>query len=156
SARGDRIAFVHHPIFGDDMGEVMVLELDGRKRTLTRRTPRLMGLAWAPGDREIWFTAGEVQRNTLRAVDLEGRERELYRPPSDIHLDDVAPDGSALLSNQYERSEVAVDQGGRQTLLSWGDWTNSVVAFARDGRVLFSGTDPTPTGTGPQGSLVFL
>jgi len=156
SSRGDRITFVHHPIFGDDMGEVMVVDLDGRGRTLTRRTPRLVGLAWAPGSREIWFTAGEVQRNTLRAVDLEGRERELYRAPSDIHLDDVAPDGSVLLSNQYERSEIVVEQDGRQSLLSWGDWTNTVVAFAPDRRALFSGTDPTPTQTGPQGSLVFL
>src|SRR5262249_6906968 len=52
SGRGDRIAFVHHPIFGDDMGEVMVVELDGRARTLTGRIARLAGLGWAPGDRE--------------------------------------------------------------------------------------------------------
>ena len=29
SHRGDRIAFVHHPVFGDDMGEVMLLGIDG-------------------------------------------------------------------------------------------------------------------------------
>ena len=156
SARGDRIAFVHHPVFGDDMGEVMVVDLDGRARTLTRRIARLVGLAWAPGDREVWFTAGELQRNSLLAVDLEGRERELYRAPSDIRIDDVASDGSVLLSNQYERSEVSIDHEGRQRLLSWGDWTNSIAAFTRDRKVLFSVTEPTPTLEGSQGSLVLL
>jgi hypothetical protein len=138
------------------MGEVMVVELDGRARTLTRRIARLAGLAWAPGDREVWFTAGELQRNTLRAVDLEGHQRELYRAPSDIRIDDIASDGSVLLSNQYERSEVAADHEGRQQLLSWGDWTNSLAAFTRDRKVLFSVTDPTPTLEGEQGSLVLL
>ncbi len=112
SRRGDLIAFVHHPIFGDSMGEVTVVDLQGTTRTLTPRLPTIQGLAWAPADVEIWFTSGELQRNLLQAVDLEGRVRDIYRTPSDIHLDDVAADGSVLLRNQFERNEVqAVDVG---------------------------------------------
>ncbi len=157
SGRGDLIAFVHHPIYADSMGEVMVVDLRGSTRTLSPRFTALQGLAWAPADEELWFTSGELQRNLVRAVDLQGRAREVYRTPSDIHLDDIAADGSVLLSNQFERNEVqTVDVDGHQTLLSWTDWTNSTAAVSRDRKVLFSVASPVPTLAGVQPSLAVL
>jgi len=52
SHAGDRIAFLHHPVFADDAGEVVVLDTSGQARTLGRRWPRTYGLAWSPEIRD--------------------------------------------------------------------------------------------------------
>jgi len=157
SRHGERIAFVHHPITADTMGEVMLLEPGGKATTLTPRFPVLQGLAWGPDDAEIWFTSGELQRNLVRAVDLRGRTREVYRAPSDLHLDDIASDGSVLLSNGFERSEVQVlDPDGHHVLLSWTEWVNSAAAVSRDRKVLFTVASQVLTPTGQQPSVAVL
>jgi hypothetical protein len=157
SGRGDRIALIHHPILGDDMGEIVVVDLQGGTRTLTRRLPTTVGLAWAPGDRELLFTAGTAKIDTLSAVDLEGRQRELYRSPSEIRLEDVGADGSVLLTSRFDRTDlVHVDPQGRATLLSWTDWNYYVASVSDEGKVLFSLTDPTPVAEGLQRSLAVL
>ncbi|HZX40702.1 MAG TPA: hypothetical protein VFE93_02615, partial [Myxococcaceae bacterium] len=157
SRKGDRIAFVHHPIYSDDMGEVVVMDLKGQTKVLTGHLPRVKGLAWSPDDAEVWVTAGELERNAVLAVDPRGRQREVYRAPSDIHLEDIAPDGSVLLENQFERSEVAhIDRSGKQTLLSWTDWTNTLASFSRDRKILFSVASPAPTLSGVQPGLVVM
>ncbi|HEY1335413.1 MAG TPA: serine/threonine-protein kinase, partial [Myxococcaceae bacterium] len=154
SRRGDRIAFVHHPVSGDTMGELAVVDLAGKAKVLSPRYASVKGVAWAPADREIWFTSGELQRNLLRAVDLDGRMREVYRAPSDLHLDDIAGDGSVLLTNQFERAEVqAVDADGHQVLLSWTEWANSAAAISRDQKALFTVASPVVTPTGQQPAL---
>jgi hypothetical protein len=157
SRRGDQIAFVHHPLPLDTMGELQVVDLGGKRKTLTPRFPVLQGVAWAPDDAEIWFTMGELQRNLVRAVDLQGRARDVYRTPSDLHLDDIAADGSVLLRNQFERAEVqALDSTGHQVLLSWTEWANSTAAVSADRRVLFTVASPVLTPTGQQPSLAVL
>ena len=145
SRGGDRIAFFHHPVFGDDMGEVIVVDLQGRAKILTQRYPSSIGLAWSPDDQEIWFTSGETVADTVHAVDLEGRTRELYRAPSNIRLADVAPDGRVLLNSEFLRADlVHVDASSRQSFLSWNDTTWAVVALSRDGRLLFGAYDWRP------------
>ncbi len=52
------IAFIEHPTTGDD-GRVVLLGPDLKKRVLSRTYNSAQGLAWAPGDAEIWFTAAE-------------------------------------------------------------------------------------------------
>jgi len=157
SRRGDRIAFVHHPVVFDTMGELEVIDLGGKKKTLTPRFPALQGVAWTPDDREVWFTMGELQRNLIRAVDMEGLARDVYRTPSDLHLDDIAADGAVLLSNQFERAELqALDSSGHQVLLSWTEWVNSTAAISPDRKVLFTVASPVLTPTGPQPSLAVL
>src|SRR5262249_48054587 len=65
SAKGNQIAFLHHPVYGDDMGEVMVSDLQGQTRTLSQRWPTTSGLAWSPDGSEVWFTAGKYRKNVL-------------------------------------------------------------------------------------------
>jgi hypothetical protein len=147
SRRGDRIAFLHHPVFGDDMGEVVVTDLHGQTRTLSRRWPTTSGLAWAPDDSEVWFTGGQGPRNLLSAVSLEGKAREIYRSFSILRLEDVSGDGQVLISNQLERWELvyAVERASSQTLLSWSDY-NSVSALSGDGKILFTVPLAAPAG----------
>jgi len=145
SFRGDRIAFLNHPVFGDDIGEVVVADLQGQTRTLSRRWPTTSGVAWSPDDSEVWFTGGHGTRNVLSAVSLEGKTREIYRSLSAIRLEDVGRDGQVLLTNEVERRELVYAGASSQTLLSWSDW-NGVAAISSDGKLLFSVVGTAPTG----------
>jgi hypothetical protein len=157
SFRGERIAFLHHPVFGDDMGEVVVTDLQGQTRTLSRRWPTTSGLAWAPDDSEVWFTGGTDRLNLLSAVSLEGKIREIYRNVSTIRLEDVSRDGRVLLSNPLARADLvyAAEGASSQTLLSWSD-VNLVAALSNDGKVLFSVIGAAPTAEGLQPNFAML
>src|SRR5262249_1545457 len=158
SPRGDLIAFLHHPVFSDDMGEVMVVDLQGRTRTLSQRWARAFGLAWSPDGSEIWFTGGTYDNNVLAAVSLGGKGPDVYRSTLSIHLEDVAKDGTVLINNKLIRYELVVyagDSGGKQTTLSWTD-LNFVAALSADGRVLFSTLQTVPTAEGLQPAWVMV
>jgi hypothetical protein len=106
SARGDAIAFLDHPLRGDDRGDVAVVDLAGRKRTLSTGWDPLWGLAWAPGDGELWFSGGRassLQRQSLNAVTLSGRERLVAHLPGSMNLLDVGADGRALILQGTDR-----------------------------------------------------
>ena len=73
SPKGDRIAFLDHEFPADDAGTVAVIDLSGKKTTLTTRWASEHGLAWSPSGEEIWFTATEAGANrSLYAVTLAG------------------------------------------------------------------------------------
>jgi hypothetical protein len=57
SPSGDLIAFLDHPIFGDDRGSVATVDRSGKVTRLTDVWKSIQGLAWAPRGNEIWFTA---------------------------------------------------------------------------------------------------
>ena len=157
SPAGDRIAFLHHPVMGDDMGEVVTVDLQGHDRTLTKRWPTTAGLAWSPDGREVWFTGGTARKDTLRAVTLDGQTRNLYRTFGDITLEDVAGDGRLLITNALVRSEVVYQpRGGAQALLSWGDLNDPLAALSRDGKLLFSTMQPAQVAEGLQRAWVML
>ena len=140
SPKGDRIAFLHHPTWEDSAGEVMVTDLQGHTRTLSKRWPEIWGLAWSPDGSEVWFTGGTDRANTLAAVDLAGRTREVYRSFSDLVLEDVGPDGRVLITNVLRRNELAAsgDGAGAVALLSWTDWNDPLASISAEGKVLFS------------------
>ena len=82
SPKGDRIAFLDHAFPLDDAGTVAVIDLSGKKTTLTGQWASEHGLAWAPSGREIWFTATEAGANrSLYAVTLSGKLRVVTRVP---------------------------------------------------------------------------
>ncbi|MGZ3447514.1 MAG: protein kinase domain-containing protein, partial [Myxococcaceae bacterium] len=144
SPAGDRIAFLHHPLFNDDMGEPIVVDLHGQSKVLTARWPRLLGLAWSPDGSEVLFTAGRIARNVLVAVSEGGKTRDLYTTPADLRLEDVAPDGTVLATEEIERSEIGFSTVGNpeQSTLTWGNWATSVARVSDQGSVLFSESVP--------------
>jgi eukaryotic-like serine/threonine-protein kinase len=99
SRDGQRVAFLDHPFPGDDMGTVAVVDLAGKKRTLTRLWGSVYGLAWAPRGNEIWFTAA----GNLYAVSLSGSLRPLAQLPGFFPLHDVARNGDVLLAHDDRR-----------------------------------------------------
>jgi len=158
SAKGDRIAFLHHPLAVDSLGEVVVTDLRGQTRTLSRRWATTNGLAWSPDDSEVWFTGGSYWENVVAAVSLGGSARELYRSLSRIRLEDVAKDGRVLITNLLDRLELVYvnDGGGSQTVLSWADWNDPLASLSANGEVLFSIPRTPPTSEGFQPLWVML
>jgi Tol biopolymer transport system component/predicted Ser/Thr protein kinase len=104
SPRADRIAFLDHPFPADDAGTVAVIDLEGRKTTLSGRWASEHGLAWTPSGNEVWFTATEAGANrSLYAVSLQGKIRVVARVPGGLKLHDVAPNGRVLLTRESPR-----------------------------------------------------
>jgi Tol biopolymer transport system component len=136
SLAGDQVAFLEHPIRGDDSGELALVSRDGRRRTLSAGWSSLQGLAWAARGRELWFTAERTGvGRALRAVTLDGRERLVARVAGPLTLEDVAGDGRALLVHARDRVGVLFGDGGGERDLSWLD-RSIATALSSDGRTL--------------------
>jgi serine/threonine protein kinase/Tol biopolymer transport system component len=134
SPRGDAVAFLDHPVQGGTLGSVALVDRAGRKRTLSKEPMHVMGLAWHGS--EIWFTGARTGGNrALYAVTLSGVERFVLRVAGGLTLEDVAPDGSVLVTHGTERGGIIALPPGetRERDLSWLDW--SVVRdLSADGR----------------------
>jgi Tol biopolymer transport system component len=148
SPRGDLVAFLDHPVNGDDGGSVAVVDAAGKKRTLGGVYSTIFGLAWRPDGSEVWFTAAPSgSARALRAVTLDGRERLLAGGPGILEIFDTAADGRALVSSSDFRLGILGLAPGetKERDLSWLDWS-LIRDMSPDGRfVLF---DETGEGTG--------
>jgi eukaryotic-like serine/threonine-protein kinase len=136
SPRGDRVAFLDHPVFGDDGGAVAVVDLAGKKTTLTPLFASAQGLAWSPDGSEIWFAAADVGGNrSLRAVSPSGRMRVLATGAGAFTLHDVSRDGRVLLTHDLTRVGLVArgSSDARERDLSWFDWS-LLADLSEDGR----------------------
>ena len=150
SPKADTIAFIDHPELGDDGGSVAVVDLAGKKTTLSTGWDSIQGIAWSPANDEIWFTATRTGGDrSLYAVSLSGTVRLLARVPGELTLLDVDRDGNVLLTRGNDRAGmIGLTPGeAKERDLSWLDW--SVPGdLSPDGRtVLFS---ETGEGGGPK------
>jgi Tol biopolymer transport system component len=139
SPQGDKIAFMDHPAPWDDRGSVLLIDLSGHVNVLTPEWESEDGLAWSTDGKEVWFTAVEKGYNhDLRAVNMSGRIRSILDLPMGMTLEDVAPDGRALVSLDAERVAMATTaRDGKTVDLSWHDW-DIAKDISRDGQsVLF-------------------
>jgi serine/threonine protein kinase/Tol biopolymer transport system component len=126
SPKGDRLAFIDHPLLGDDGGTVSVIDLHGKKSDLTERWASAIGLAWAPSGDEIWFTATATGfSRSLRGVTPSGKFRELLTAPGTLTLHDAGSGGRALISRDALRAGAIGLLPGetKERDLSWQDWT---------------------------------
>ena len=138
SPNGDRIAFLDHPIFGDDRGVVAVVDRAGKVTRLTELWKSIQGIAWAPDGEEIWFSAAsEGPTRGLYAVTRGGTTRTIARPPGSLALQDISRTGEVLLAEWTMRYGItgimSTDRGEHD--LSWLDWS-AVRDFSRDGSLL--------------------
>jgi Tol biopolymer transport system component len=148
SPGGDRIAFIDHPQRGDNVGDLCVLDLSGRKTTWMARTTTATGLSWSPDGREVWASFF----GTLLAVSGPKVARPLASVPGGAWLLDVARDGRALLAHSNLRREISGLAPGdvRERNLSWFDWSFPSDLSADGRAVLFdeaAGTRQTETGS---------
>jgi hypothetical protein len=135
SPDGRYLALAEHPVPDDDRGLVVILDREGRRIAATGEWASLDGLAWAPGGRDVWFTASSVGAdNAVHALSPDGRVRPVLSGMGRLVIHDVAPDGRVLLERATLRSEAffhgAGDKEDRD--LSWLDFT-AVEGISPDG-----------------------
>jgi DNA-binding winged helix-turn-helix (wHTH) protein len=159
---GLRVAFLEHPVPGDDRGDVVTVDRRGGRTVLSGGWASLEGLAWSADGGEVWFTGTRVGTDSaLNAVSLRGRERVVTRVPGRLVLHDVAPDGRVLLDRTIRRLEVKglFPDGESERDLSWldysmitgisGDGSSVVISESGEGGgpgygVFFRSTDGSP------------
>lgn len=138
SPKGDFIAFADHPLQGDDSGSLAIVDMAGNKKLLSAQWFTIQGLAWAPGGKEIWFTASKSGTDrTLYATTLDGKERIVARLPGALMLLDIARDGRVLLVRATWRRELIGISAGeaKERELSWLDYTYPA-DLSTDGKTL--------------------
>ncbi len=126
SPKADRIAFLDHPFPLDDAGMVAVIDLAGKKTTLTGKWASEGGLAWSSSGQEVWFTATEAGANrSLYAVSPSGKLRVVTRVPGGLKLEDIAHNGKVLLTRESPRvGIIGVLQGdAREHDMSFLDYS---------------------------------
>lgn len=141
SPQGDVIAFIDHPSLWDSRGKVCVSDLQGHVRGLTADYESAQGMAWRLDGKEIWFTAAEKGTNlNLMAVALSGKIRTVLDLPMGITLQDIAPDGTVLVSLNSKRLAMGFSTlGSTQDVdLSWHDW-NVAKGISPDGSFVLFG-----------------
>ena len=73
---GQRVAFVDHRLFGDDLGEVKLLDAGGKVVLLGPEQQYVQGVCWSPDGSEAWFTVGDdIRGGTLPSVARVGPAR---------------------------------------------------------------------------------
>ncbi len=139
SPKGDQVAFIDHPVQGDTIGLIAVVDLSGDKRNLISEAPGgAMGLAWSPRGDEIWYTAATVGIDrALYAVTTTGRQRLVTRVPADLTVQDTWRDGRVLLGRDSWRRGIIGEAPGQSTEhdLTWLDWSYPA-SLSADGKSL--------------------
>jgi serine/threonine protein kinase len=138
SRKGDLVAFLDHPLPGDDGGSLRVVDLSGKVKTLATELNTAQGLAWSAAGGELWFTASRSGvKRAVYAVTLGGRERLIAQVPDTLSLQDIWQDGRVLLSRDTWRRELIGLTSGdsKEHDLSWLDYTYPS-DISPDGKVL--------------------
>jgi eukaryotic-like serine/threonine-protein kinase len=126
SRKGDQVAFLDHPLPGDDSGSVKIVDLGGNVKTVATGFQTAQGLAWSADGAEIWFTAAELGlKRSIYAVTLGGRERLIARVPGTLMLQDIWQDGRVLLAKDAWRRELIglVAGENKERDVSWLDYS---------------------------------
>jgi Tol biopolymer transport system component len=141
SRDGKMIAFLDHPIFGDDNGMIAVTDLRGNRKQLSEPFSSAQGVAWSPRGDEIWFSA--VKSGVFRvlyAATLSGKVRTLLSAPGNVDLQDVLPDGRVLIADRSDRRILMVSSEDHPEPrdFTWMDWAYGQ-RFSSDGKQLLFG-----------------
>jgi hypothetical protein len=141
SPDGALVAFIDHPLRGDDRGTIDFIDRDGKRRVVTPNWASVQGLAWRPDGKEIWFTASDLGLlSALRAVRLDGKLRVVYRSTQRLVLHDIGADGRVLLGSEEARvgSIVKTPAMPAERDLSWLDCSFAAGLSADSTQLLFN------------------
>lgn len=137
SRDGRQVAFLEHPVPGDDRGRVVLVEVGGHRRVLADDWASAEGLAWSADGREVWFTAARSGADTtLYGVDLSGHQRTILPSMGRIVIQDVSPEGRVVIDRVTSRAGISFGrEGAGERDLPWFDMPE-VAALTPDGRQL--------------------
>jgi serine/threonine protein kinase/Tol biopolymer transport system component len=153
SPDGERVAFLDHPVPGDDGGSVVVVDRSGKTSVLSTGWITAYGLAWPKDGREVWFTATRAGvARAVWAVSLDGRERLLLRSLSELTIQDVSGDGRILITSDNGKVGIIGQPPGQmhEKDLSLLDWSR-LRDLSHDGKALLF--DETGEGGGDAGAV---
>ena len=139
SRAGDLVAFLDHPLRGDDTGSLVLIDRAGKKKVLSGPWPSVQGIAWSPDGKEIWFTAAQASMvRGLQSVTLSGRSRLIANSAGTLH--DLSPDGRVLIGRDVVRTRLLGFLPGdtRERDLSWLDSTIAADLSADGTTLLFA------------------
>ena len=140
--QGDLIAFNRHPLRGDNIGELMIADLEGN---LTRLAFSSGGFAWTPDGSELWANAN----NTIHAYKPDGTSRLVFTGTSYLAVQDIDRKGRVLALTQTNRRELIGlgPDSDEPKNLTWLDWSQAR-AISQDGRLALFGEGNTGDETG--------
>jgi eukaryotic-like serine/threonine-protein kinase len=139
SPDGERVAFVDHPILFDSRGTIMTVDRAGNRKVLTDTFSDVLGLAWHPSGKEIWFTGSYIHLSSnLFAVSLSGKQRLVWGGAGEVIVQDISQDGRVLFIRGNRRRGIAGLFPGQkgETDLSWQDWSLPLT-ISPDGKWIF-------------------
>jgi eukaryotic-like serine/threonine-protein kinase len=102
SPDGKLVAFLEHPVYGDDRGYLDVVDKNASAKRLTDESQGEEGVSWSPDGREIWYAMASpttAQDRAVVAVNLSGKSRRVINVPGYTTVWDIASDGRVLVSN---------------------------------------------------------
>jgi Tol biopolymer transport system component len=142
SPDGRLVAFIDHPLRGDNDGWVKVVDTDGKVR-LTGPAAST-GLAWTPRGNEIWSS----ERDGISATSLSGKTRAVWNVPGGF-LQDIARDGRVICGVNSSRREIVGFSAGDATErnLTWLNWSFPKGISADGKTVLFEEQNIVPLAT---------
>ncbi|MGH9488104.1 MAG: protein kinase domain-containing protein [Terriglobales bacterium] len=155
SPDGRWIAFLDYPLINADNGNVEIIPASGGKpRVLASGLDSVHGLAWLPDGQQLEVAAARHMgfSDALYLISISGKERVLARVPGYIELQDVAPNGEALVTRIEDRSELLAHTAasGKEANLSW-QGANFISDISPDGKeVVFCECGQTG---GPEGTI---
>jgi serine/threonine protein kinase len=138
SPKGDALAFFE---FDNAVGDyaVTVLDMQRRKRVLSRGWRAEGNLAWTSKGDELWFGGSSKAglNSSLRAVTLGGTERTIVETPAPMALDDITRDGRVLGVAADSRMGISLLSRGaaEERDLSWFD-VSYIYDISADGRTI--------------------
>jgi len=146
SPAGDRLAFAEHPVVLDSRGDVVVVDLNGTRTTISSGWEDIFGMQWTPAGDEVWFSAsggGGKAAGTDHAVfaaTLAGKVRTVIDAPGSLDVEDIAPDGAVLLAHGARRPSIMVLAPGMkdESELTWMDFSWISDISADGSQILFS------------------
>jgi eukaryotic-like serine/threonine-protein kinase len=155
SPNGKLLAFLEHPIYGDDRGYLDFVDASGNVKRLTGESQGEEGVAWAPDGREIWYAAANPRSPNERdvvAVTMAGKSRSVSNIPGYDVVWDIAADGRLLRSHESISAVqiVASPSSGPERDVSALTWA-SYGALSSDAKTVVF----TESGVGPDYVVFF-
>jgi DNA-binding winged helix-turn-helix (wHTH) protein/Tol biopolymer transport system component len=152
SPLGDRIAFLEHPLGGDDGGFVETVDLAGNKKILSREFSSIEGLAWDMKGNALWFSGNELGPYAPRALfqtTTKGQQHLVRQESGNLTLRDASRTGRLALTRDTLRGEVfgRIESENRERELGWLD--NSIAYdVSPDGSTIALSVQGEASGTG--------
>jgi hypothetical protein len=127
SPKGDLIAFIEHPVWGDDGGSIAVIDRNGQVRVRSSSLWNTTGgIAWHPKGEEVWIAAaGHGADRDIYALTLAGKERLVLAFPGRMALHDIDAKSGVLITSDHGRREIVAGRHGeaQERNLTWFDWS---------------------------------